>query len=455
VWCYVMGQACSLAATMDPAANEFKANMDNLNAFMRDRGLPQSLKKALRTYFHNSRSMQRQQSDSHVINMMSPLMQATVALQANQSWLNRIWFLRADWYQGFDADRTHSSFVAAIAQKLKASAYIAQERVAGGMLYIVHRGLAIKRWRMISRGKVFGEDMILDNKGLIDYSEAVAMTYLEVYTLDRPSLEACCRLFPDCGTRIHAAARRMLIQRLVVQYMCQAAGKPVKSFQQLDVQMHALPEVSLEQKVDMVIGALVASPAAQPSVGGGAVVEEASSGAVVEAGGDGSTGCGSGRPTNEPPASATRKGHEHSPAPAPSAPVLPPAPPSAATDSARSSRQPLSSQRASGIPPDAAAAASFAKLLAMHQECLHMQASMGEELARVSAAVNGGGSPGLLPPGAAMFDRGIARMSPTPLRSMGVIKEASNKEEHDWAASARRFLPAWAASRSPDDNMSA
>ena len=41
------------------------------------------------------------------------------------------------------------------------------------------------------------------------------MTYLEVFTLDRPSLEAVCRQFPECGKRMRKAARRMLIQRLV------------------------------------------------------------------------------------------------------------------------------------------------------------------------------------------------------------------------------------------------
>ena len=90
VWCYVMGQACSIAATMDPASVDFKANMDLLNSFMRDRGLPASLRIELRTYFHNSRKLQRAAQEGHLVTMMSPLMQSTVALQANKSWLDRI-----------------------------------------------------------------------------------------------------------------------------------------------------------------------------------------------------------------------------------------------------------------------------------------------------------------------------------------------------------------------------
>ena len=66
--------------------------------------------------------------------------------------------------------------------------------------------------------------MILEQSYLIDYSEAVAMTYLEVYTLDRPALEGVCRQFPDCGRRVRLAARRMLIQRLVIRQMRELAG---------------------------------------------------------------------------------------------------------------------------------------------------------------------------------------------------------------------------------------
>ena len=62
-------------------------------------------------------------------------------------------FLREGWYTG-SSDIAHASFIACIAQKLGASAYVTQERVAGGLLCIVKRGLAIKRWRFLSAGKV-------------------------------------------------------------------------------------------------------------------------------------------------------------------------------------------------------------------------------------------------------------------------------------------------------------
>merc|ERR1719453_1676943 len=90
---------------------------------------------------------------------------------------------------------------------------------------------------------------------MIDYSEAVAMTYCEIYTLDKPSLDSVCRQYPPCHKLVRKAARRMLIQRVVIKGMRQQAGlPPPKSFEMPPgEQTHSLPPVSLEQKVDILI----------------------------------------------------------------------------------------------------------------------------------------------------------------------------------------------------------
>ena len=433
IWCYVMGQACSIAATMDPAAVDFKANMDALNAFMRERGLPKSLKVELRTYFHNSRKLQRADHEANLLSMMSPLLQSTVALQANQAWLSRIWFLKPDWYKAggspgrpAPAELVHSSFVASLAMQLKAVACIGQERVAGGMLCIVNRGLAIKRWRFLSAGKVWGEDMILDDPTLIDYSEAVAMTYLEVFTLDRPSLDSSCRQFPDCGKRIRSASRRMLIQRLVIKSMREHAGLGApKSFVAKDAvpAKHAKPEVSLDQKVDILIGSSAIATQKLRDLEGAEEEEDEMPSIMTHA---------------PPPAAA--------PAPA-AAPSPPPTPESfkASSSSPATERMPM------GGATDKDALASFEKLLAMHQDCLAMQASMGEELARLGGMKSRLG--GMKPSGTARMGLGTKPMQSwrggggrPPIGHqlpLSQIREESPRDGgDDW--SARRFLPAWA-----------
>ena len=44
----------------------------------------------------------------------------------------------------------HQSFVAAIAMRLITRAFVRQERIGAGNLYILRRGLAVRRWRFLN-----------------------------------------------------------------------------------------------------------------------------------------------------------------------------------------------------------------------------------------------------------------------------------------------------------------
>ena len=177
LWAYVMGSACAMAATMDPEGVAFRTNLDALNYFMRDRNLPQQERVALREYFHSSRKLQYSKQEAELLELMSPKQQGEVALRATQGWLERVWYLRPSPNENpYD----HRSFVAAIAMKLVTKAFVTQERIGAGSLYILQRGLAVRRWRFLNAGKVWGEDMILDNQRLMDQQPAVCLTYCEV-----------------------------------------------------------------------------------------------------------------------------------------------------------------------------------------------------------------------------------------------------------------------------------
>ena len=179
MWCYVMGQACGIAAQMDPGTVEFHMIMDQLNRYMRERGLPHDLKIALRSFFHNSRQKLNDQRSADVVALMSPLMKSTTAVVVNQPWLEKVWWLRAE-YHPPPAAASHAAFVASISMKLEVRAFIAQERLPSGTLCIMRRGLVCRNWHILCKGKVWGEDLILDNPDLIDFSEGVALTYVEI-----------------------------------------------------------------------------------------------------------------------------------------------------------------------------------------------------------------------------------------------------------------------------------
>ena len=51
VWAYIIGAGCGIISTLDPQGVEFRQTMDELNYFVHDKRLPQTLTMKLRTFF--------------------------------------------------------------------------------------------------------------------------------------------------------------------------------------------------------------------------------------------------------------------------------------------------------------------------------------------------------------------------------------------------------------------
>ena len=79
-----------------------------------------------------------------------------------------------------------------------------------------------------SSGKVWGEDIILDVPELIDHSQAVALTYCEVYTLGRAELDELLGRFPRAERRV--PAKKVTLQKAFIMYLAKNAGRKARSF---------------------------------------------------------------------------------------------------------------------------------------------------------------------------------------------------------------------------------
>ena len=118
-----------------------------------------------------------------------------------------------------------------MSKRLVLRAYVTNERLPVGQLYILRRGLVVKMWRFLGRGTTWGEDVILDSPELIDHSQAVALTYCETYTLRRADMEAALREAPAVRQLVRRAARKLQIQRAMLKYLCMKwQGRLPKSF---------------------------------------------------------------------------------------------------------------------------------------------------------------------------------------------------------------------------------
>ena len=196
LWTYILSTAAGIAATLDPNAVAFQTTMDSLNYFMRERALPQRMRQELREYFTSSRAVREVNDDDELLNAMSPLLQGTVAYQANKKWLGNIWYISI---MGDSSDARE--FVACLAKRLVVRAFVTDERPAIGQLYVLRRGMCIKLWRILRAGSVWGDDMIIDTISLMDHSQAVALTFVEAFILSRESLDEAADGFPEVSER--------------------------------------------------------------------------------------------------------------------------------------------------------------------------------------------------------------------------------------------------------------
>ena len=131
-----------------------------------------------------------------LITQMSPMLQAEVAWRINERWLRRVWFLR----------HAEQAFIIQVALLLSPMVFAPGELTASGWLYIVHRGIALYGGKILTAGKVWGEDMILAESTLRRKWCARAMNYLEAYLLSREDLIATAESFPETYKSIRRAA---------------------------------------------------------------------------------------------------------------------------------------------------------------------------------------------------------------------------------------------------------
>lgn len=170
---------------------------------MSSTNLPKDMQMRLREYFHQSKHLADTVTRRNLLDKMSPQLAGEVALQVNEKWLRRVWFLTG----------AGQEFVVQIALQLEAMVFTIGEVVNNGYLYIINRGLALFGGRVLTAGSVWGEDMLLDSHWLVSKYCARAMTYLEVYTISRDQLMDAASQFPYTRAHLRRCAIRLAVRR--------------------------------------------------------------------------------------------------------------------------------------------------------------------------------------------------------------------------------------------------
>ena len=225
-WAYVIGTAAGIASTLDPNSILYHTTMDHLNYFMRERELPKEMRLTLRDYFESARAVHQVSGDAELLAKMSPLLQGTVACRANKPWLDQVWFLK-----NLNQSREEREFIAELSMRMHISAYISNERMPIGQLYVLRKGMVVRLWRFLGPNSVWGEDMLIEELDLVCHAQAVALTYVEVFTLTKAAFEEVSENFPGPMSRVYKMMKKICLQRALLSYLQRHNGfKGAKSF---------------------------------------------------------------------------------------------------------------------------------------------------------------------------------------------------------------------------------
>jgi len=206
VWAQVIGTYCGIVAQMNPEANAFHEIMDDLNRFMSREHVPREMRSRLREYFHQSKHLRVAVTQRRLLEAMPPSLKGEVTWVTNSTWIQKIQFLK----------KSPREFMVELATALTAMVYAPGDTLAIGCMYIVHRGFAMYQAKLATKGKVFGEDMILYSAHLRSNAQARAMNYLEVYYVSRRVLLEIASHYPRTAAAIRRAAILIALRRELI-----------------------------------------------------------------------------------------------------------------------------------------------------------------------------------------------------------------------------------------------
>eukprot|EP00747_Dinoflagellata_sp_TGD_P063441 gnl/TRDRNA2_/TRDRNA2_153450_c0_seq1.p1 gnl/TRDRNA2_/TRDRNA2_153450_c0~~gnl/TRDRNA2_/TRDRNA2_153450_c0_seq1.p1 ORF type:complete len:343 (-),score=24.35 gnl/TRDRNA2_/TRDRNA2_153450_c0_seq1:86-1114(-) len=207
-WAYVVGSACGILSTLDPEGIQFKQTMDSLNQLMADRDMPHEMRRSLRTYLHESRTVRQRIAEGEIMRLMSPMLQGEVAMYMYKSCLETAGYLK----------NLATEVLVALAVHMGSMVFAPQEQIhLLKTFFVVQRGIAAKNGRVLTPGSNWGQDMILNDQNLLDRNWTRALSYLEVSTLSRKSLDDCCEGFPSLAVKIRWAVIRLTLMRKLIR----------------------------------------------------------------------------------------------------------------------------------------------------------------------------------------------------------------------------------------------
>jgi hypothetical protein len=163
---------------------DYSGCVDTMNGFCHDAYIPRETRLELRTYFYNCRGLFKEQYFQQVLGLMSPGLRGEFTAHTTGPWIRSIYFFRTN------GNENEALFVAQISQRLRRFGFPAGEQIIAHaekaeQMFIIRQGLIGAHGRVMRRGCVIGEDIVLSSRRLYT---AHCLTFCDLYVLDKSDL---------------------------------------------------------------------------------------------------------------------------------------------------------------------------------------------------------------------------------------------------------------------------
>ena len=207
---YIIGAVGNVITQANEKKNKFYALMGELNSFLGEGKLDPALRIRLREYFKYKMASTNVQAHTALLRQMSPALRAEITLCMN-TWITKVDFFK----------KCPEALVIQLTLAIKQQTFPPQEKVIVpgdwcDRMFIVRKGVAICRQKIITTGQVFCVESLY-KEGKVAYS-AHAVTFCDLYTIERDVLLTALKHFPDMASHFRLLSLRRVFFDEVMAY---------------------------------------------------------------------------------------------------------------------------------------------------------------------------------------------------------------------------------------------
>ena len=207
IWTNILALFCDVATNSHPGMVLYRQTVDELNSFIESNEVPPHLALRLREYLHQQRALQIRHSTSKVVESLSPSLQVETVLFVHKKWLKKVWFLA----------RIEQACLVQVAMAMSELVFAPSELAPRRALYVVRWGVVLHGGRVLTSGKLWGEDMILSEEAYTMPYVARMMTYVGAMHLSRECLFRIVSHFPMSFKALRRSAAHLALHRHLVR----------------------------------------------------------------------------------------------------------------------------------------------------------------------------------------------------------------------------------------------